>query len=896
MQSTYGIFEGDRLTPSLLEKKNGQPRLNSWLSNALTSIIVLAVVIPPFLFGGREAIGQSVLAGLVLAGCGLAVLRYIICNYQLPSLWRMEVLIPAAAVALYVLTWVPVGPRIVHAISPGTTRLLHGLNGSMLDMPHYKGWSTFSLAPGLSRDATFIVLLHALLFWLTLFSIRTADAVRRILGVFLLCGVGVALVGLLHYVFWNGKFYGLWSLWWVRPDNLMRAPFTNRNHFAGFLALTLGPGITYLSWLVRRRFGGAPALTFAERGVRQLSGGFNSRSSELLVFGTVVGLIVILASIFLSQSRGGAVAAFVAVAFAILGTLACSKSRAKGAVVCGFVALAALAIVFAFGGPRVLERVYGMLGVGRSLDELSTHRIMLWKADLQAVGDFPFLGGGPGAHVYLYPLYLKEQHPTTFTHAENCYLQVLVECGFLGTGVLAGAILCGGWWSFRKLPVVGQTAVTEASACSIGIAASLLAALVQGFVDFVWYVPAYAAAVSVLAALACRLYQLRVSVDKRSPLLTRPRLNPSNLGRWVWGCSLTGAWVFMAVVIAGHFMNLVRIEFAWNAYYRLLPSEEKVANTPPPNRVNEQWHCLTTACRLGTADPDHHYRLGLLNQERSLNQSRSAQDRLTLIELELSLKEQQITSPPVAAAWIDDTFGCDWKLLEQSRNHFREAVRCCPLLGLTYLRLAELSFLKNPANPDPVPFRRQALLVRPNDPLVWLQVGTQHCAEGDLKAAGQYWRRACEIAPACEWQLLPVLGPVLAPSEIVNLIPVDFGGLEWLARQPIAHEQVAETQFLARHARQLVEADTVQCREPAAWNSLHHFFVGAQLPEEAERCLKRTVILTPSQFTYRVHLAHWLLEHGKREESLEHLQQLRKTFPTQPEVLSLETALFKDRR
>src|SRR5207253_1694467 len=94
------------------------------------------------------------------------------------------------------------------------------------------GWPYFSLAPGLSREGTLLFSLYVLLFWSTLVTVRTSRGARRLLGVLFLAGAAVAAAGILDYLFWNGKFYGLWGLWWVQPERHVRTPFTNRNHFA----------------------------------------------------------------------------------------------------------------------------------------------------------------------------------------------------------------------------------------------------------------------------------------------------------------------------------------------------------------------------------------------------------------------------------------------------------------------------------------------------------------------------------------------------------------------------------------------------------------------------------------------------------------------------------------
>jgi hypothetical protein len=218
-----------------------------WTARGVEICLGLAMAVPPFVFGARQAYGQLVLAILVLAGFVLWMGGKVARGQVGISLRGPEVVLPLAGIALSIVTWISLPPQVIRPLAPGLDKLLP--NWSELSSgPH---WTTFSLTPGLSRDATFLFILYALLFWMTADTIRHMDSIQRLLGILFVGGVGVAALGLLHYLFWNGKFYWLWEIWWVEPDRHVRAPFTNRNHFAGFLALTVGPGVAVLMRLTR---------------------------------------------------------------------------------------------------------------------------------------------------------------------------------------------------------------------------------------------------------------------------------------------------------------------------------------------------------------------------------------------------------------------------------------------------------------------------------------------------------------------------------------------------------------------------------------------------------------------------------------------------------------------
>ncbi|MCH8991430.1 MAG: hypothetical protein IIA44_06730, partial [Acidobacteria bacterium] len=95
-----------------------------------------------------------------------------------PFLRRPELWVPLAGLSLGVLTWLPLPTGVVQLLSPGTRRLLpHWADGALGSLSG-AGWTHFSLAPGLSREATFLFLLYVLVFWVTVSVVRSLDDVR----------------------------------------------------------------------------------------------------------------------------------------------------------------------------------------------------------------------------------------------------------------------------------------------------------------------------------------------------------------------------------------------------------------------------------------------------------------------------------------------------------------------------------------------------------------------------------------------------------------------------------------------------------------------------------------------------------------------------------------------
>src|SRR5258707_5774338 len=80
---------------------------SSRLGRAIEACLGLAILIPPFIFGGREAYGQLTLAVLVLTTFGLWIVRRIGQGPSYIPLRRPEILLVLAAIGLCLASWIP---------------------------------------------------------------------------------------------------------------------------------------------------------------------------------------------------------------------------------------------------------------------------------------------------------------------------------------------------------------------------------------------------------------------------------------------------------------------------------------------------------------------------------------------------------------------------------------------------------------------------------------------------------------------------------------------------------------------------------------------------------------------------------------------------------------------
>src|SRR5262245_25257820 len=116
-----------------------------WITRAVEICLGLAIAVPTFLFGARQAYGQLAFAILVLAAFGLWIIAKIRQGPVLIFLWRPEVWLPLAAIALSIVTWIPLSASRIRTLSPAIGRLLPDWD----TFGGGDGWHTFSLTPGL---------------------------------------------------------------------------------------------------------------------------------------------------------------------------------------------------------------------------------------------------------------------------------------------------------------------------------------------------------------------------------------------------------------------------------------------------------------------------------------------------------------------------------------------------------------------------------------------------------------------------------------------------------------------------------------------------------------------------------------------------------------------------
>ncbi|MGA7623835.1 MAG: O-antigen ligase family protein, partial [Candidatus Acidiferrales bacterium] len=245
-------------------------------------------------------------------------------------------------------------------------------------------------------------------------------------------------------------------------------PFVNRNHFAGFIELTLPIGLALMIF----------------RGLRR----------DMFPLAALLTIVPV-GAIVLSGSRGGIVG--FAFEVAILALLTRYRGGPQGArlAALGIVGLATLALIVWLGAGKVLERFSGL----RAGDVTLSRRATMVRGGTHIFFDHPVVGTGIGSLVAVYPRYETVYDGKIVDHVHDDYVELLAETGILGA-------VCGLAFLWILFSQARKCYVAEQGHFSRAVHAAAIAAvcglLLHSFVDFNLHIPSNALLFLLIAHLA----------------------------------------------------------------------------------------------------------------------------------------------------------------------------------------------------------------------------------------------------------------------------------------------------------------------------------------------------------------------------------------------------------
>ncbi len=835
-----------------------------WLLLVDLGLLAILVVVP-LVMGGRQAWGQLVFALLscAIAACwSLHQLTGDRPGYRLTGAepWLL------GGVSLVLLQCWELPGRMVQKLSPHIGRLLPGWHSSLADTGTgslmNRDWPTISLTPADTLSNLTQVIAGALLLVVVAQRIRTSRDVRRLLGAICAAAVLMAVFGLVQLLTSNGKFFWLYEHPFSHTHYFAKGAFTNKNHFASFLAMSLP---LFIWWLT----------TSGSTGSRSSYGATRSRVTfRIGPSAMALAMGVVSVALLLSQSRGGLIAAIAgsSVTLVLMRIKGLLTGRVFGAVSC--VAVLAVVSLACFGEhvERLAERSFADLTSG-DIDQMdrSQARRRIWAAVGRGIAQSPILGTGLGSHREVYWTYFPHADDgKEYTHAENGYLQVALETGFLGLSLAGLTILCVLAWCRRGF---ARAPTGDLSGAAAAVSGALTVSIIHSLGDFVWYVPACMGMVMLLAGSAAGLARL-----------TRPDTRPTDRSplRWFsptrlsWGATAMGA-VLLGVWVVRTKAPEVTAERLWHEYVRL----DQLMDSPDAIIDRDELRNQRLALVLSAADAnprDARLQLRAARACESLFRIRQEldPDRMPLSHIREAARVAEFTSASEMNEWLDrpGVLGEERRYLEKSAAHARRALALCPLLGSAYVQLAELVWLEGARPAIENGLLRQALRVRPYDPHVNFVVGREGWRRGETDAALRYWKVAFQRDTDYQQEIIHVLAAIFPAQQMLDEFDPDSDALIRLKDAYAQADQVEHSQRIAEVlAQRWSEQATLSPAESASalWCQVSSLQLELGNEHAAGQAAQAAVDANPNSFAARSRLGNWLFRQERYKEAREHL-------------------------
>src|SRR5579875_739511 len=735
----------------------------------LEAVLLALVCLSPWAYGARHPGFEFLLDVGIALLLALWAVRMLL-EGQLTWKKNAVALCLASLFLLGVWQCTPLPRSVLAWLSPGTVRTYDQLlpeqpetlpdNGVQPNATSRPG-STLSLYPGATRKESLRFLAVFLVFAVVYNNLTSKEALIRLSITALINGVLLSLFALAQFFSAPPK-----TVYWVYPalGNVF-GPFINRNHFPDYVNMCIGLGMGLLVSLDRR--GHSFASWEQENSLMQ-----TWHNPRALWICAALGLMV--SAVAFSRSRGGLLALVgAAVLCGALGQLRLGRSFRLGSLL--LIAGIVVALSTWFGIGLLKDR----LATLRS-EEAYEGRIPVWLRSLSIVAHFPIWGTGYGTFGYIEPMYRPDaSSPDTrflYDHAHNDYLEMLVEGGVVGLGLVLAIVVLVFRQGYRALTL---NRGSRRAGLALGALFAFTALALHSFGDFGTHIPAITLLATVVCAHLCALGR------------SRPRHRPNGsagdheeyrlrLGRLAPVVGAMATLGFGLVLCAGGW-KAHRIDRLQDAAFR--------AGSADADQLRTRIAYLTAAVSLGPEYASLHSDLGL------------AHTRLA-----------EMLASGIAPDW--DAARQQTLLALQEYMRGRDA---CPLVSETQLGMAVYaSRLKQGDTAEA--YLRRAKLLTPGQAEMWYRCGLQEFKLNRMEDAWATWRHCLELSGDYLPQILFHVRSLSADQLVEKVLPdnPDLLLVAALLRYPDSGAVRQRRPFLER-ARQLLGPESDEGK-PRDWN------------------------------------------------------------------------------
>jgi O-antigen ligase len=389
----------------------------------------------------------------------------------------IALIVLGAAIALQLL---PLSNHAVALLSPHAPGLVKDLNPAFaagLEPRHPLSVWPRDTWTGLGLYAAFAALCLGAAVLFSMFG--TQRFVEALAGF----GALLALIGIVQKSLSNRYLYGLWD---IGPWRSPFGPFVNKNHFAGWMLMTLPLTLALL-------------VAGIDQGMRDVKAGWRHKvlwfaseeASRLILLAGAAALIAL--SLMLTMSRSGISAFVLSILVTAWFVARTVRSRGRRIVAAGALAvLLVLAVVWT--GPSVIASHFAAADWGEF-----NNRKGAWADGWTVVRDFPLVGTGLNTYWAASLFYQKHELASFFAQAHNDYLQLGAEGGLLLT-IPALACLLIFVRDVRRAMLDQNAGTTQW--IRAGAVTSLIAVAFQETVEFSLQMPGNAALFAIVCAIA----------------------------------------------------------------------------------------------------------------------------------------------------------------------------------------------------------------------------------------------------------------------------------------------------------------------------------------------------------------------------------------------------------
>lgn len=350
---------------------------------------------------------------------------------------------------------------IAMQLAPWPGFLLEAVNPNAHQIQSYIGEGDAYYSISLNRYETFDMLLRYAAYVLIFFIIvELFGYVELKKLIYCMAAIGTLICA-----------YGLIEMYLTSSD-FVKGTYTNRNHFALFcvaiLSLILGMIISH------RRPG--PNRKNLLSWLNDLNQG-----NVLLYF----ALVLVLATLFKTTSRGGFLAFGVGFTLTFLLVVTLRKDNALERSLLPLLLICAVGAAVWLGAGSIAQRIV-LLQSTAEMDE----RWLMWASSVRLFLDYPIFGSGAGSYETVMSMYRNaEFRPLGYDHAHNDYIELLCELGIFGFSIVSITIVTWYVTVLKKYRLRNDRFVRGMVFSSLMFVNVML---LHGFLDFNFHTPANA--------------------------------------------------------------------------------------------------------------------------------------------------------------------------------------------------------------------------------------------------------------------------------------------------------------------------------------------------------------------------------------------------------------------